>query len=242
MIKKTVEKMTIEEFIQRVEMSEVIELNSTKTRAINALRQIINGDWCNIVSGVTKHLFLCQRNVGLGSYEAFIEMKRIINAENEVRVMLKSKKSESKSTDVAVSKKNNNILNSLDQLKLELQNLKTITETSYKTEGIIDNYSNIQEEKEIKNLIILHSSVRSRRDAYQQSMIELCQNEAPVFTASNYTFESITHDILLRIAVLKHADRKKTLEDLVKEGEQFLTKEHQFELYQRKLNDTIYTK
>ncbi len=142
-------------------------------------------------------------------------------------------------TSIALSK-NDNILTSLDLLKKELSSLKTITESSYKTEGIISGTSiEIQKETQIDVLISLSSSVRARQNAYNEEINHLGLNEAPVFTIGNYTPDAIIHDVKLRLAVLKHTDRKKKLESLLEKGESFLTKEHQFELFQREIEQEI---
>lgn len=131
-------------------------------------------------------------------------------------------------------------IDALGILKQELSNLKAITETQYKTTGNIDGFpTNLQSEIKIDVLIKMFSSVMGRSEAYNKAQTELEIKNAPVFKISDSKVEDFKHDIQLRIAVIEHADRKKELEDLIKEGETFLTKADQYEIYKQKLEAFI---
>lgn len=143
-------------------------------------------------------------------------------------------KNNKKETGITLMDKNNlpTAPNALDLLKQELAGLKAITETQYKTEGKVDGFNScIQEESLIENLVRMHSAIFSRAKFYNESQKSLGISTLPLFKINNSTPEAFEHDIKLRIAVLQHADRKKVLEDLVKEGESFLTKEDQYKMY-----------
>ncbi len=142
------------------------------------------------------------------------------------------KKAESKS--VAIISTNS----SLERLKNELASLTKISETPYKTDGKIDGIpSNIQQETNIANLIKMYGSVKERARAYKESAEELQINTFPQFNLNGNTLESYKHDIQLKIAIITIDERRKQLEGLVKEGEEFLTKEDKYEAYLKRLAD-----
>lgn len=123
----------------------------------------------------------------------------------------------------------------LEKLKEELNGLKAITETSYKTDGNVEGFGNIQNETKVENLIRAWSAVKNKANAYADAANDLGLSTFPAFKIGNSTPEAINHDIKLRMAVIKHADRKAELDALVKEGEKFLTEKDQYQIYLNKV-------
>ena len=129
----------------------------------------------------------------------------------------------------------------LTVLKQELKGLKAITETQYKTSGVVEGFTvNIQSETKIENLIRMHSSLFGRQEQYNKSQQRIGAAvggdfSAPLFKVSGHTPEDFESDVVLRIKVLSFEERRKELETLIKEGEGFLTKEDQFRAYQQKV-------
>lgn len=126
----------------------------------------------------------------------------------------------------------------LEILKNELSQLKAITETQYKTTGNLDSID-IKTETKVENLVKAYSSIIAKEQAYHSAAKELKLTTYPAFSVSGGNKEQWKHDIQLRIAVINHSERKAELEALVKEGEQFLTKEDQYQMYLQKVAATV---
>jgi hypothetical protein len=148
---------------------------------------------------------------------------------------------------LAVATIGNSVPDAIGALRRELKELKEISETSYRTgqSGMVSGFpKSIQDETNIETLIKMHSSVAGREDAYNKSQARLSTVAggpitAPPFKDNGQSLDNIENDIALRIRVLNITDRKKQLEDLLKEGEGFLTKEDQFKMYQQKLTNAL---
>lgn len=152
--------------------------------------------------------------------------------------------SKKEKNDVIVLSNGNNlpaVPNALEQLKNELKAIKEVTETSYKTDGDVDaGFSNtIQNESKVENLVKMYGSIIARKNLYDQAQKELGNIEVPVFKIKGHSIDAFKHDTLLKISVINYTDRKNELEALIKEGEQFLTKEHLFEMYQAKVAKAV---
>ena len=152
-------------------------------------------------------------------------------------------------------KKNNNlslvIANSapdvIQVLKGELAQLKTITESQYKTgtSGKITGFPNaIQDETSVETLVKMHSSVNGRRNAYDNSLNILSSLSGgtlsvPLFKENGNSFENIEADIALRIQVLSVSARKQTLENLLKEAETFMTEKDKFAAFLERAGQAV---
>jgi hypothetical protein len=151
-------------------------------------------------------------------------------------------KDSQESTERGIATIGASVPDALEALKRELKELKAISETQYKTGGsgmVMGFTKSIQEETSIETLVKMVSAVRGRETHYNKAVDELAGKigglSAPVFKENGQSPESIVDDIALRIQVLSVAERRKELEDLLKEAEQFLTKEDQFKMFQAKL-------
>lgn len=120
-------------------------------------------------------------------------------------------------------------------LQDELNGLKAITESAYKTSGNLDGFGDIKNEQKIENLIRAMSSVIGRETLYNQAADVLGIESYPAFQINGGNAETWSHDIKLRIAVISHAERKAELEELLKEAKSFMTVDDQKELFMKKL-------
>lgn len=129
------------------------------------------------------------------------------------------------------------VLSDLELLKQELSGLAKISESNYIVDNCkIDGFTNtVQNETKIDALIMMNGSVSAKERVYNESMIDLGIQTAPVFSVNGHSAKSIKETIKLRIAIIEHADRKRELEELVKEAESFMTKADQYALFQAKL-------
>jgi hypothetical protein len=114
--------------------------------------------------------------------------------------------------------------NILDVLKKELQEIKKVSGSNYRTSGNVDGV-NIKNETSIPNLIKVYGSIKVSEQAYNQAADDLGLVSYPQYTAQGCTVEDWKKDIDLRIKIITQEDRKKELEEAIKEMEQFLTEE-----------------
>lgn len=139
-----------------------------------------------------------------------------------------SKKS-SKSTGLALI--GNSVPDVLTILNEKLASLKTITECAYKTSGNLEGFGDIKSENKVENLIRAYSVVRTKEFAYDAAAKDLGRTTYPAFNISGGNTSDWKQDILLRIAVIEHADTQKKLQDLTDKAKAFLTKEDQYNLF-----------
>lgn len=114
----------------------------------------------------------------------------------------------------------------LAKLEKELESLKEVNDTCYKTSGNIDSI-NIKSESQISNLIKCYGSVLAREDVYHRSAKDLGLNTYPDFVLNGMSVSDIKHDIQLRMKILAHHDRKTALEKSYEEIKTFLSQQDQ---------------
>lgn len=143
----------------------------------------------------------------------------------------------SKGTSTAVAVIGSNPLNGIEILKQELKNLKEIQNTPYKADVNMEPVSSnkISVETDVSKLIEFHAVTTARHNAFGDSQQILGVKEAPVFRMNGGTLGEITQSIKHRIQIIQTEDRRKELEELVKEGESLLTQEHKVQLYAEKV-------
>lgn len=150
-------------------------------------------------------------------------------------------------SNLAVATLGTSVPDALGALRAELKNLREISESSYRTggSGMVSGFPvSIQQETNIETLIKMHSSVAGREKAYNASQARLSEVAggpitAPPFKDNGQSLENIEHDIAHRIKVLNITDRKKMLEDLLKEAETFLSEKDKFSMFQQRLAATL---
>jgi len=114
--------------------------------------------------------------------------------------------------------------NILDVLKKELQEIKKVSGSNYRTSGNVDGV-NIKTETNIPNLIKVYGSMKVSEQAYNQAAEDLGLTTYPTYQVGACTVEDWKKDIDLRIKIITQEDRRKELEEAIKEMEQFLTEE-----------------
>lgn len=128
-------------------------------------------------------------------------------------------------------------LQGIELLKEELKHLKKIQESSYKADVNMSPVCSmkISECTSVEDLITFHSTTMLRAQAYSTSMSVLGIEEAKAFKMNGGSLEDITDSIKLRIQIIQTEDRRKVLEELIKEGEGLLTQEHKAQLFAEKI-------
>jgi hypothetical protein len=112
----------------------------------------------------------------------------------------------------------------IELLQGELKNLKTIAETPFKTDGKIPQVCNIRDEKNLATLISAAASILIREKSYHEGAVAIgAGDEYPAFTIDGKLAEDLLFDIKLRYQMVTQEVRRTELEDLLKEGETFLT-------------------
>lgn len=131
-----------------------------------------------------------------------------------------------------------NALGALDALKAELSQLKIIKESTYRTSGLYGSVD-IKDSTSVSELIKIFGEVCGKKAVYDQAQAELGITSAPTFTTFGGSKDDWKEDIKLRIAIITTEDRRKELEDLVKEGQNFISEKQQFELYMKRVQKVI---
>lgn len=129
----------------------------------------------------------------------------------------------------------------LSILNDKLKALKTVTECAYKTTGNLEGFGDLKNETKVENLIRAFSMVRGKENAYNDAAKELGLVTYPAFAISGGTSADWKQDILLRKAVIEHADTQKKLEDLSTKAKSFLTQADQYEIFLKEAAEMVNT-
>lgn len=136
----------------------------------------------------------------------------------------------------------------VEAIKAQLAQLKEITGTEFKTggNGKVAGFPNsIQNETSIDVLVKMYSSVNGRANAYDNACEAIAAEfpgfQCPTFKEEGASVESVKADIILRLKVLSVSERKAYLEGLLKEAQEFLTKEDKMASFMEKLSGGLST-
>lgn len=147
--------------------------------------------------------------------------------------------SKGKSTSVALATtEGNSGVVYLEGLAKELQGLKTIAETPYKTSGTITTFGisvNIREEQNPENLTQLVGSVAAYENAVLTGRDLLGETSGPAVKFCGHLLKDIVHDVKLRKQVLASDARRKTLETLMEKSKKFMTIADEKALFEQEL-------
>lgn len=146
-------------------------------------------------------------------------------------------KKSSKSVELAVV--GASVPDVLTILNDKLKSLKAVTECSYKTSGNLEGFGDIKNETKVENLIRAFSSVRGKETAYNAAAKELGLTTYPAFSVSGGNSEDWKQDILLRKAVIEHADTQKKLEDLSSKAQKFLSEKDQYNIFLKEAAEAL---
>lgn len=135
-----------------------------------------------------------------------------------------TKKGDKATTALVVSTPTMDILEVLNK---KINDLKEVTECAYKTSGNLEGFGDIKNETKVENLIRAFSSVRGREKAYDDAAKELGLKSYPAFLIGGGTSEDWKKDILLRKAVIEHADELKKLNEYKEKMSRFMSEADQ---------------
>jgi len=114
----------------------------------------------------------------------------------------------------------------LSKLEKELENLKHISETNYRTSGIVDN-TDIKTLTKESDLIAIFGGIITREKVYNEAAKELGRTTYPIFQIGGCNTLDWKHDIDLRIQIITHEERKSNLEKAYDKMKRFLSEEDQ---------------
>lgn len=117
--------------------------------------------------------------------------------------------------------------NTLESIKAKLNELKLITDTPYKTTGVLTGLGDIKTMKDSESLIKAYASVKAKEKAYNDAADELGIKSYKQFSIDGATSEQWKSDINLRINIITVEDRKNKLQTAYDKAAKFLSEEDQ---------------
>lgn len=130
----------------------------------------------------------------------------------------------------AVSIVSQDVPNTLENIKAKLNELKLITDTPYKTTGVLtmaEQKIDIKTIKDVESLIKAYSSVRAREIAYNEAADDLGIKTYKQFSINGGTSKDWKHDIDLRIQIITVEDKKNKFQKAYDKMQKFLSEEEQ---------------
>jgi hypothetical protein len=135
--------------------------------------------------------------------------------------------------------KTNDVPSLIVLLENELKSIKEVTESNYRTSGILEGVGDIKIMTDLSSLVKAYASVIVREKAYFDATNELGLDEVPAFVLSGGSKNDWKEDISLRIKIITHETRKKELEALISEVRGFLSVEDQKALTMAKIEKLL---
>ena len=121
-----------------------------------------------------------------------------------------------------------NTIDALTLLDQRISNLKAVTESNYKTSGVIDGTPfAIKNETKVENLIKAFSVIIGKSEMYGKAAKALGRKTYPAFVVGGGNVEDWKHDIELRLAIIEHADELATLNSYKEKMSKFLSEADQ---------------
>ena len=127
-----------------------------------------------------------------------------------------------------------NALDGIELINAQIEALKFIRTTAFKTSGKYEG-RDIKQITDVSELIDVHSSIRARVEAYNQSAQELGVKKYKSKTFDNGTLEDWTADIKLQLQVIEYDATLKELEGFKKEYEELMDKQDRMALLNQKI-------
>lgn len=109
----------------------------------------------------------------------------------------------------------------------KLSALKHVTETKYRTSGVLDGIGDIKSETKIESLIRAHASVMIREESYTKAALDLGLETFPAFQIGGCSVDDWKHDIRFRIDVINHKETADKLKEYKDKMSKFLSEEDQ---------------
>lgn len=141
-----------------------------------------------------------------------------------------------KLTEIVVSTNFTDILGNLEK---ELEKLNHISDSLYVGSTQINtglNTVDIATVTSVSDLCKLMGSLIKQQEAYELGCEVLGLTTYEAFQVSGNLVDNILTNCKLRLSIIQSSDRKKELEELIKEGKQFISKDEQKAAYQQKLS------
>lgn len=132
----------------------------------------------------------------------------------------------------------------LNRLQDELNKMVPVSESAYKTKNVVEGFHKaIMNEMSIETLIKMHGSIMARKSIYNESH-EILQKKSGIpisvspFMISGNSPSDYEDDIITRIKVLTEKGRRETVESLIKEAQEFISKEDRMANFMVKLTES----
>lgn len=109
----------------------------------------------------------------------------------------------------------------------KLKALKHVTDTKYRTSGVLDGIGDIKSETKIDALIRALGSVMAREDVYNRAAEELGLTTYPSFQINGCSVADWKHDIRFRIDVINHKETADKLKEYRDKMSKFLSEQDQ---------------
>ncbi len=101
----------------------------------------------------------------------------------------------------------------IQQIDAQLAGLKSMSDTTYKTGGKVDGFSeNLKEAKEVDVIVKMFSAVLGRKEMYDKAQAELGVKTTKQFTYNGHTLDEWKADCTFRIAVVTEHETRERLQ------------------------------
>ena len=136
-----------------------------------------------------------------------------------------------------------NVPAQLEIIKAKIEKLAFVSETPYKTGGVLDTFGDIKTMTKIEDLIKAYSAVKNREISYNDAAKDLGLkkpgSQYPVFSANGFAASVWLEDIKLRISVINQKETYDKLKAIENKMSQFLSDEDKKALAMKEMNDLI---
>ena len=109
----------------------------------------------------------------------------------------------------------------------KLKALKHVTDTKYRTSGVLDGIGDIKSETKVDALIRALGSVMAREEVYNRAAEELGFTTYPSFQINGCSVADWKHDIRFRIDVINHKETADKLKEYRDKMSKFLSEQDQ---------------
>jgi hypothetical protein len=137
-----------------------------------------------------------------------------------------ARKATPKATEVALGTQFD-VPSIIQVLDAKLNSMKHITESKYRTSGVLDGIGDIKKEVKIENLIKAYASIIAREEVYNRAAIELGITTYQTFEANGSTSEDWKRDIKLRIDIINQKETADKLAEYKDKMSKFLSAQDQ---------------
>lgn len=142
-------------------------------------------------------------------------------------------------TSVALVKGDVEIPGVLNLLEKEMAKLKTISESVYRTSGVLPDFGDIKTEVKTENLIRAFSVVMLKEKAYNEAAKALNLTTFPQFQIGGFTTKDWKEDIMLRIDIITHKDKLDKLTEYKEKATKLMSVEDQKAMLFKEMQDYL---